>query len=105
MSSLPVSFVKEGQTFPIPNVSPGLPSIIPLQVGALDRNNEYKRVVSHSLFLLIQSSNSHFEIQPKNSPPVAGCFWAPKRRVRARRARTLRFEAHTKNCWIQSMVL
>jgi len=24
------------------------------------------------------SSNSHFGIQPKNSPPLAGCFWASK---------------------------
>jgi len=30
---------------------------------------------------------------------LAGCFRASKRRVRTRRARTLRFEAHTENCW------
>jgi len=30
-------------------------------------------------------SNSHFGIQPENSPPKAGCFQASKPRVRARR--------------------
>jgi len=43
-------------------------------------------------------SNSHFGIQPENSPPLAGCFQASKPRVRACRERTLGFEAHTENC-------
>jgi len=49
-------------------------------------------------FAHTKSSRSHFGIQPENSPPKAGRFWASKRRVRVRRARTLRFEAHTENC-------
>jgi len=49
---------------------------------------------------LLTSSNSHFGIQPENSPPLAGCFQASKPRVRALRARTLGFEAHTENCWL-----
>jgi len=52
----------------------------------------------HPLLWSIANSNSHFGSQPENSPPKAGCFRASKRRVRALRARTLRFEAHTENC-------
>ncbi|WP_206758172.1 hypothetical protein, partial [Leptolyngbya sp. FACHB-16] len=42
----------------------------------------------------ISLSHSHFGIQSENSPPSADYFRASKLRVRARRARTLSFEAH-----------
>jgi len=49
---------------------------------------------------LTLNKNQNFGIQTENSPPSVGCFQSSKRRVRARRARTLRFEDHTENCCV-----